>query len=68
MVRGPINGRVQKTLDRSAKKVYQYSKRATVAQLAEHLTRNEDVDGSNPPGGSRIKACDQTRLPRSACR
>jgi hypothetical protein len=28
-------------------------RRATVAQMAEHLTRNEDVGGSIPPGGSR---------------
>lgn len=30
------------------------NKKATVAQMAEHLTRNEDVGGSIPPGGSKI--------------
>ena len=35
------------------KKGIKVSEIATVAQMAEHLTRNEDVGGSTPPGGSK---------------
>ena len=44
----------QKTMDTIGKKIYilQTWRWATVAQLVEHLTRNEDVCGSTPHGGS----------------
>ena len=41
-------------MDTGMKKIYSLKPeiRATVAQMAEHLTRNEDVSGSIPDGGS----------------
>ena len=41
-------------MDTGMKKIYSLKAeiRATVAQMAEHLTRNEDVSGSIPDGGS----------------
>ncbi len=41
-------------MDTNKKKLYYpYCLLATVAQLVEHLTRNEDVCGSIPHGGSK---------------
>ena len=49
----------KKTIDSGAKSNYITPPWATVAQLVEHLTRNEDVCGSTPHGGSkkRIMQC-----------
>jgi hypothetical protein len=45
-------------MDTRAKNVYsRFDFRATVAQMAEHLTRNEDVRGSIPRGGSISNHC-----------
>ena len=49
-----ISHRKKKSVDNSTSHDYNIRVLATIAQLAEHLIRNERVVGSNPISGSNI--------------
>ena len=58
----------KKSIDKTSISAYNNRVLATIAQLAEHLIRNERVVGSNPISGSRKHAGSRNREPVFLCK